>query len=161
MWIDLFSFLCFSLRLTAPRLIFPSWLPIILGNTEGMSQTATWLFLLALPWPPGVSESLNSAPLSSPFGLGSHLEREAEKSGRGLECGSESGGRNASSLFVSICRAWWMRWVDEMTWLIAQTLNKSPILQQASPSGHPPLNPLFVAAASQRRRTLWLRGLEV
>lgn len=27
-----------------------------------------------------------------------------------------------------------------MTWLIAQTLNKSPILQQASPSGTPPLS---------------------
>lgn len=30
-----------------------------------------------------------------------------------------------------------MSWVDVMTWLIAQTLNKSLILQQASLSGLP------------------------
>lgn len=66
------------------------------------------------------------------------IERGKERKGwRGLECGSGSGGRNVSSLFVSVCGAWWMSWVDVMTWLIAQTLNKSPILQQASPSGTP------------------------
>lgn len=66
------------------------------------------------------------------------IERAEERKGwRGLECGSGSGGRNVSSLFVSVCGAWWMSWVDVMTWLIAQTLNKSPILQQASPSGTP------------------------
>lgn len=66
------------------------------------------------------------------------IERGNERKGwRGLECGNGSGGRNVSFLFVSVCGAWWMSWVDVMTWLIAQTLNKSPILQQASPSGTP------------------------
>lgn len=100
------------------------------------SQKTTWRSFLALPWPPGARESLNSAPLFSP-GLGSHRESGAEKRLERLECGSGSRGRNVSSLFVSVCGAWWMRWVDVMTWLIAQTLNKSPILQQASSSGAP------------------------
>lgn len=39
-----------------------------------------------------------------------------------------------------------MSWVDVMTWLIAQTLNKSPILQQASPSSSPPLPPALLPA---------------
>lgn len=102
-----------------------------------MSHKTTWHFLLALPWPPRARESLNSGPLFFLQAL-AHIERGKQRKGwRGTECGSGSGGRNVSALFVSVCGAWWMRWVDVMTWLIAQTLNKGPILQQASPSGTP------------------------
>lgn len=122
--------------LTPPHSIQSFWLPIILAQTEIYSKRRESENHLALSsGAPMASESLNSALR----GFGSHWERGKERKGwRGLECGSGSGGRNVSSLFVSVCGAWWMSWVDVMTWLIAQTLNKSPILQQASPSGTPP-----------------------
>lgn len=138
----------------------PSFWPTSKFILRDKSQNTTWRFLLALPWPPRARESLNSGPLYFFLEALAHKVTETQRKGwRGLECGSGSGGRNVSSLFVSVCGAWWMRWVDVMTWLIAQTLNKSPILQQASPSGTP--LPPSLLAASQRGRTLWLGGLEV
>lgn len=133
--------LCLSpVSLTPPYSVLSFWLPIILAHTEIYTKRREWENHLALSsGAPMASkrESLNSGP---PFFLQAlaRIERAKQrKDCRGLECGSGSGGRNVSSLFVSVCGAWWMRWVDVMTWLIAQTLNKSPILQQASPSGTP------------------------
>lgn len=131
-----------SISLTPPRSIQSFWLLIILAHVEIYTRRQESEHHLVLSsGAPMASESEGEPELwSSLFFLEAlaHIVREKQRKGwRGLECGSGSGGRNVSSLFVSVCGAWWMRWVDVMTWLIAQTLNKSPILQQASPSGTP------------------------
>lgn len=176
MWIDMFSFLslllqkiillalCPSISLAPPHSIQSFWLPIILTHVKIYTKRQESEHHLALSsGAPMASKSEGESELWSSlffFEALAHKVTETQRKGwRGLECGSGSGGRNVSSLFVSVCGAWWMRWVDVMTWLIAQTLNKSPILQQASPSGTP--LPPSLLAASQRGRTLWLGGLEV
>lgn len=83
----------------------PSFWPKHRFILRDVSHKSTWRFLLALPWPPRARERLNSGPLFFLQAL-ARIERRKERKGwRGLEYGSGSGGRNVSSLFVSVCGA--------------------------------------------------------
>lgn len=108
MWIDMSSILSlfsFNIFFTLPLSpLFPSHLHTLYNPgcpsfspgerfiRRDMSQKTTWRFLLALPWPPGERESLNSGPLFSP-GFGSQSEQSREKAGEGLNVvvGAEAG----------------------------------------------------------------------
>lgn len=157
MWIETSSFFFFLKHFSHPLSPSPSappsaaqpWLPIILAQTELSESLESENHLALFFWRSHGLQERGRAwtlVLLSLRGLGSHRQRgsgrksregKREKAGEGLNVvvGAEAG---MCPLYLwPFVGAWWMRWVVAMTWLIAQTLNKSPILQQASPSGTP------------------------
>lgn len=95
--------------LTPPHSIYPFWLPIILARPQICTKRRELENHLALSsGAPMASKSEGEPELWSSFfpPALARIERAEERKGwRGLECGSGSGGRNVSSLFVSVCGA--------------------------------------------------------